>query len=280
MINIDELYKQVENSQITSDELYDIIDIMANGTSFNNSNYDELDLFIKIAETKLVPDSKIVQMFNVFWINNPTGTMEFTKLALLLDGGSKASFDKIWESQPKIRYYIFESIWCDATQLHNYYYSEVDMKKSGAMGTTWVKRTTTRVVMHQNCPSSIILNLLKKYDATYILDVVKKPILPDDIFYSVSYFISMRDDTGIIFKTFIEYSKMPWDKIAECINFDTIFDENNYKKTIKYAKKHDYDTFYFFCQRDDAPSYVKMKWFEWTNDGNFLPKDAKDIFVF
>lgn len=279
MINIDELYKQVEQPDITKDEIIKIVDTIERGTSFDNSKYSETNLFIKIASLPLSDPKLVTRMFHILRLVDVVTNGDFNGYTTLLNYGSKEEFDKIWERE-NIKHMILDSKHCWGGQLQDYYNTEVSTKKAAAMGATWVKNITSRILRNPNCPDDIYMSSIKKMGDFYMPIIITKTALPENVLSEIKHYISYRDDNCTLFNTFVTTSKLSWKKISEVITFDYFFIPTDYKKTLNRLGKTRLSAFKLFCQRDDCPGEIKLKMFEWTSDGDFLSKEAKDVFVF
>lgn len=279
MINIDELYKQVGNPNITKDEIVKIIDTIENGTSFDNTYHNELKLFVKIASLPLSDPKLVARMFHVLKLVYTITETDFSRCAQLLDYGSKEEFDKIWYQDTR-QHQILDSKWCYGNQLQEFYNTNVISKKSGSKGITLVKTITSRILTNPNCPDDIYMDAIKKMGDYYMPIIITKTSLPERVLAEIKHYISYSDNSGTLFRTFVTMSKLPWKKISEVITFDYFFIADNYHKTIYRLGTTRLPAFEEFCQRDDCPQEVKLKLFEWTNNVNFLPNEARDIFVF
>ncbi len=279
MINIDELYKQVSNPNITRDEIDQIIDTIEHGTSFDNTYHNELKLFVKIASLPLSDPALVVRMYHVLKLVYTISPVDFKRYSELLDYGSKVEFDKIWYND-NIQIKILDSKHCYGNQLQEFFDREVKSKNGRTMGIIWVKSMFDRLLNNPNCPDDIQLQAIKRFGEYFMPIIVTKIALSKEVLAHIKHYISYRDDDGKIFNNFVSSSKLSWKQISDIITFDYFFISDNYTKTLNRLGDSRFATFKVFCKRDDCPNEVKMQWFEWTDDVEFLPKDAKDIFVF
>lgn len=278
MLNLNELYKQVENPNVTRDELLDIIDAIEFQQVVGNFNYDKVDILFKIATLPICTDDLIIWMYQIL---KEQGTTK-NKLGTILDYTTKIEFDKLWSQGNFNRQWsiLMYSKWCDSKQLMEYYNDEVVGLKASLKGLMWTKNNLHELLKLRNCPVEVQNENLDTIEN--IIRMAHIPIPTVEVQNLIKQYLSTNTSESVLFEVFVENSELPFDRIVELASLSDIVNSIDIEKTMKELKwgKHKLNSFYKFVKKPSTPDFLKVLIFDYTNNTDFLPETTQEIFLF
>lgn len=275
MIDIDHLYEVVSNGNPSKKELEDMIDLVANGTSFTNSSFDIDDLYIKISKHKNSNDAMIEKM-----IYSQFDAYRGEKAWLIVNSASKSTFDKIWNKTLTSigRRYIklVHSIHADEEQIE-FFWNEIIKKKNKDISKSWISQEKNRILKHPNFPQKIMNRQLKNRES--LISIASNPSLKGKAFDAVCDYAKIdRTEQNKIFHNLINNKSIPWKTISEGVDM-----KDQVRRAFGiFAEFSDQRMSYIldFFRRVDTPEKAKEVIFQLTKLEEFISNDAKDIFIF
>lgn len=278
MLDIDHLYDKVAKGNPTRDELLEIIDTVDSTNSFGNSTFSVDDLFLKIAQSDKATDDMIKFMYDI-QVENYWGSENHT--SRMLDYGSKTLFDKLWGTENKYGKWIklFRCKHTDADQLQTFYNEVIKANKKG-VSKKWLEENKQMVLSHPNCPEKIQNTNLKNRESMEAIAKIPRPSKKalEAINQWVYYPGKLPNDQ--IFINFLEYSALPWLEVAKIAELKAHLESEYGKTGLQVVSKQRLLAIFKFCKRPDTPEQVREFLYKHTEDEDFLPQVAKDVFLF
>lgn len=277
MINLGDIYIRIENDNLSREEMLEIAKTIDKQTSFEHSVFTPSDVYILMAETgKLTPaDIKVlynsqVNNFNV----NPK------EMGALLDQGTKALFDEIWDSSGDkfgAWNYLYKCKFTDSNQLEQLWTSRSN--KTHTKSKQWLDELKKSILSHTNSPVKLQNRNLR--DKESLIQIAKSSNIGKKALEAISSYaqheINVIYDELII--TLLNNDSLDWVTIANTINLKKHLDTMSTDSILNVSKKRQIAIFKF-CKKPNASDKAKLILYNITKDTSFLPQTAKDIFLF
>lgn len=273
MTDIDHLYDKVAKGDPNKEELLEIIDIVANSTSFNNSSFSVNDLFLKISNSKHTNDKMIELMYQI-QVDGFGATAQ--QISKLLDNGSKGLFDKIWGDKNTHGKWIllWKSKHTDTKQLEAFWNGV--LKNPSGVDKNWIQSVKNAFFRHPNAPTKILNRQLKNKDS--LLNLALNPNLSGKAFEAVCMYAKVQRHDGI-FENLVRNTGVDWEKIADGIDLKMQIKSMMGGGIMSMSEKRKEVMMDFFL-RPDCPDDVKAGIYKLIPDERLLPQAAKDLFLF
>ena len=92
----------------------------------------------------------------------------------------------------------------------------------------------------------------------------------------------VKGEEDQLFWVFVKHSALPWLEIIKISALEELLTTNDLLKSIENLQitEKKLKSIHKLCKRKDASDRLKLQFYELTNDDEFLPSSAKEIFLF
>lgn len=285
IVDLDHIHQKVTTKKLTKDELLEIVNIIGRATSFKHSEISVNDIFNEIATYDTLTDDIIKSMYDIQYIN---AMLDMIITPEILDKGSKKLFDMLWNATNVSGTWgkwvnLFRSIHTSGEQLQDFYdaieKSESETDSYYSSKKNWFTTIKWQILKHPNCPEKIQNTNLKSRESLEEIAKIPYPskkaleAIQDRLFYP-DY--KENDD---IFVNFLKHSKLPWIEIAKIAEL-TKHLKAKFGDGLNTISEERITAIFNFCKRSDTPEEVRNFLYQHTQDNDFLPQVAKDVFLF
>jgi len=264
MLSIDHIYNKFKDKDnLKSKEILDIIELIENTSTFDNSIHSTTDLYVLFA--KKSNDLKIIKKMIESQINEYRSDFIFR----LFDEGNKTLFDEFWEDYPTFQIKMFDSKFTDAKQLEAVYN---DITKRKNIPKQFKNDMKNLIFLHPNCPPKILNRQLKNLETLELL--ASRKTIHDKLFETMCLYSKVdRTKQNSIFDALLSNMNIDWDKISEGVDLKSMLKDYNILSQRRQG------SIYKFFTRDDTPEKAKFVFYKITNDNTFMPKHTKELFM-
>lgn len=285
IVDLELIHQKVITKKLTNDELLEILSIIGRATSFKHSEISINGIFNEIAKYDTLTDDIIKSMYDIQYIN---AMLDMIITPEILDKGSKKLFDMLWNATNVSGTWgkwvnLFRSIHANGEQLQDFYdaieKSESETDSYYSSKKNWFTTIKWQILKHPNCPEKIQNTNLKSRESLEEIAKIPYPskkaleAIQDRLFYP-DY--KENDD---IFVNFLKHSKLPWIEIAKIAEL-TKHLKAKFGDGLNTISEERITAIFNFCKRSDTPEEVRNFLYQHTQDNDFLPQVAKDVFLF
>lgn len=285
IVDLDLIHQKVTTKKLTNDELLEIIDIIGRATSFKHSEISINGIFNEIATYDTLTDDIIKSMYDIQDIN---AMLDIIITAEILDKGSKKLFDMLWNATNVSGTWgkwvnLFRSIHTSGEQLQDFYdaieQSESETVSYQRSKKNWFESIKWQILEHPNCPEKIQNANLKSLES--LEEIVKIPHPSKKALEAIQQrlFYPNQTENDDIFVNFLKHSKLPWIEIAKIAEL-TKHLKAKFGDGSNTVSEERITAIFNFCKRSDTPEEVRNFLYQHTQDNDFLPQVAKDVFLF
>lgn len=285
IVDLDLIHQKVTTKKLTNDELLEIIGIIGRATSFKHSKISINGIFNEIATYDTLTDDIIKSMYEVQDIN---AMLDIIITAEILDKGSKKLFDMLWNATNVSGTWgkwvnLFRSIHTSGEQLQDFYdaieKSESETESYQTSKKNWFETIKWQILKHPNCPEKIQDANLKSLES--LEEIAKIPYPSKKALEAIQYrlFYPNQTENDDIFVNFLKHSKLPWIEIAKIAELTNHLKAKFGDGSNTVSEKR-ITAIFNFCKRSDTPEEVRNFLYQHTQDNDFLPQVAKDVFLF
>lgn len=285
IVDLDHIHQKVTTKKLTNDELLEIIGIIGRATSFKHSEISINGIFNKIATYDTLTDDIIKSMYD---IQDKNAMLDIIITAKILDKGSKKLFDMLWNATNVSGTWgkwvnLFRSIHTSGEQLQDFYdaieKSESETDSYYSSEKDWFTTIKWQILKHPNCPEKIQDTNLKSRES--LEEIVKKPYPSKKALEAIQHrlFYPNQTENDVIFVNFLKHSKLPWIEIAKIAEL-TKHLKAKFGDGSNTVSAERITAIFNFCKRSDTPGEVRKFLYQHTQDNDFLPQVAKDVFLF
>lgn len=274
IVDLDLIHQKVTTKKLTNDELLEIIGIIGRATSFKHSKISINGIFNEIATYDTLTDDIIKSMYDIQDKNAMLGIIITAKI---LDKGSKKLFDMLWNATNVSGTWgkwvnLFRSIHTSGEQLQDFY-DAIEKSESETDSLKW------QILKHPNCPEKIQNANLKSRES--LEEIVKIPYPSKKALEAIQHrlFYPNQTENDVIFVNFLKHSKLPWIEIAKIAEL-TKHLKAKFGDGSNTVSEERITAIFNFCKRSDTPAEVRNFLYQHTQDNDFLPQVAKDVFLF
>ncbi len=285
IVDLDLIHQKVTTKKLTNDELLEIIGIIGRATSFKHSEISINGIFNEIATYDTLTDDIIKSMYDIQDIN---AMLDIIITAEILDKGSKKLFDMLWNATNVSGTWgkwvnLFRSIHTSGEQLQDFYdaieQSESETVSYQRSKKNWFESIKWQILAHPNCPEKIQNANLKSLES--LEEIVKIPHPSKKALEAIQQrlFYPNQTENDDIFVNFLKHSKLPWIEIAKIAEL-TKHLKAKFGDGSNTVSEERITAIFNFCKRSDTPEEVRNFLYQHTQDNDFLPQVAKDVFLF
>ena len=285
IVDLDLIHQKVTTKKLTNDELIEIIDIIGRATSFKHSEISINGIFNEIAKYDTLTDDIIKYMYD---IQDKNAMMDIIITAEILDKGSKKLFDKLWNATNVSGTWgkwvnLFRSIHTSGEQLQDFYHaikqSESETGSYQRSKKNWFTTIKWQILKHPNCPEKIQNTNLKSLES--LEEIAKIPYPSKKALEAIQnrLFYPNHAENDDLFVNFLKHSKLPWLEIAKIAEL-TKHLKAKFGGGSNTISEERITAIFNFCKRSDTPEEVRNFLYQHTQDNDFLPQVAKDVFLF
>ena len=274
IVDLDLIHQKVTTKKLTNDELLEIIGIIGRATSFKHSKISINGIFNEIATYDTLTDDIIKSMYD---IQDKNAMLDIIITAKILDKGSKKLFDMLWNATNVSGTWgkwvnLFRSIHTSGEQLQDFY-DAIEKSESETDSLKW------QILKHPNCPEKIQNANLKSRES--LEEIVKIPYPSKKALEAIQHrlFYPNQTENDVIFVNFLKHSKLPWIEIAKIAEL-TKHLKAKFGDGSNTVSEERITAIFNFCKRSDTPAEVRNFLYQHTQDNDFLPQVAKDVFLF
>ena len=285
IVDLELIHQKVITKKLTNDELLEIIGIIGRATSFKHSEISINGIFNEIAKYDTLTDDIIKYMYD---IQDTNAMLDIIITAEILDKGSKKLFDKLWNATNVSGTWgkwvnLFRSIHTSGEQLQDFYdaieQSESETESYQTSKKNWFETIKWQILKHPNCPEKIQNANLKSLES--LEEIVKIPHPSKKALEAIQQrlFYPNQTENDDIFVNFLKHSKLPWIEIAKIAEL-TKHLKAKFGDGSNTVSEERITAIFNFCKRSDTPEEVRNFLYQYTQDNDFLPQVAKDVFLF
>ena len=285
IVDLELIHQKVTTKKLTSDELLEIISIIDRATSFKHSEFSINDIFNEIATYDRLTDDIIKYMYDIQYKN---AMMNKIITAEILDKGSKKLFDILWNNPNASGTWgkwvnLFKSIHASGEQLQDFYdaikQSESETESYQTSKKYWFTTVKWQILKHPNCPEKIQDANLKSLES--LEEIAKIPYPSKKALEAIQnrLFYPNHTENDDLFVNFLKHSKLPWIEIAKIAELTKHLKAKFGGGSNTVSEKR-ITAIFNFCKRSDTPVEVRNFLYQHTQDNDFLPQVAKDVFLF
>lgn len=285
IVDLDLIHQKVTTKKLTNDELLEILGIIGRATSFKHSEISINGIFNEIAKYDTLTDDIIKYMYE---IQDIYAMMDIIITAKILDKGSKKLFDMLWNATNVSGTWgkwvnLFRSIHANGEQLQDFYdaieQSESETDSYQTSKKNWFTDIKWQILKHPNCPEKIQDANLKSREL--LEEIAKKPYPSKKALEAIQNRLFYPDykENDVIFVNFLKHSKLPWIEIAKIAEL-TKHLKAKFGDGSNTTSAERITAIFNFCKRSDTPVEVRNFLYQHTQDNDFLPQVAKDVFLF
>lgn len=285
IVDLDHIHQKVTTKKLTKDELLEIVNIIGRATSFKHSEISVNDIFNEIATYDTLTDDIIKSMYDIQYIN---AMLDMIITPEILDKGSKKLFDMLWNATNVSGTWgkwvnLFRSIHTSGEQLQDFYdaieKSESETDSYYSSKKNWFTTIKWQILKHPNCPEKIQNTNLKSRES--LEEIAKIPYPSKKALEAIQDRLFYPDykENDVIFVNFLKHSKLPWIEIAKIAEL-TKHLKAKFGDGLNTISEERITAIFNFCKRSDTPEEVRNFLYQHTQDNDFLPQVAKDVFLF
>ena len=285
IVDLDLIHQKVTTKKLTNDELLEIIGIIGRATSFKHSEISINGIFNEIAKYDTLTDDIIKYMYD---IQDTNAMLDIIITAEILDKGSKKLFDKLWNATNVSGTWgkwvnLFRSIHTSGEQLQDFYHaikqSESETESYQRSKKNWFTTIKWQILKHPNCPEKIQNTNLKSLES--LEEIAKIPYPSKKALEAIQnrLFYPNHAENDDLFVNFLKHSKLPWLEIAKIAELTKHLKAKFGDGSNTVSEKR-ITAIFNFCKRSDTPGEVRNFLYQHTQDNDFLPQVAKDVFLF
>ncbi len=285
IVDLDLIHQKVTTKKLTNDELLEIIGIIGRATSFKHSEISINGIFNEIATYDTLTDDIIKSMYD---IQDKNAMLDIIITAEILDKGSKKLFDMLWNATNVSGTWgkwvnLIRSIHTSGEQLQDFYdaieQSESETVSYQRSKKNWFESIKWHILEHPNCPEKIQNANLKSLES--LEEIAKIPYPSKKALEAIQnrLFYPNHAENDDLFVNFLKHSKLPWIEIAKIAEL-TKHLKAKFGDGLNTVSEERITAIFNFCKRSDTPEEVRNFLYQHTQDNDFLPQVAKDVFLF
>ena len=285
IVDLELIHQKVITKKLTNDELLEILSIIDRTTSFKHSEISINDIFNEIATYDTLTDDIIKFMYDIQDIN---AMLDMIITPEILDKGSKKLFDMLWNATNVSGTWgkwvnLFRSIHTSGEQLQDFYdaieKSESETDSYYISKKNWFTTIKWQILKHPNCPEKIQNTNLKSLES--LEEIAKIPYPSKKALEAIQnrLFYPNHAENDDLFVNFLNHSKLPWLEIAKIAEL-TKHLKAKFGGGSNTISEERITAIFNFCKRSDTPEEVRNFLYQHTQDNDFLPQVAKDVFLF
>ena len=285
IVDLELIHQKVTTKKLTNDELLEILSIIDRTTSFKHSEISINDIFNEIATYDRLTDDIIKYMYE---IQDKNAMLDMIITPEILDKGSKKLFDMLWNATNVSGTWgkwvnLFRSIHTSGEQLQDFYdaieQSESETESYQRSKKNWFETIKWQILKHPNCPEKIQNTNLKSLES--LEEIAKIPYPSKKALEAIQnrLFYPNHAENDDLFVNFLNHSKLPWLEIAKIAELTKHLKAKFGGGSNTVSEKR-ITAIFNFCKRSDTPEEVRNFLYQHTQDNDFLPQVAKDVFLF
>lgn len=283
MMNVyDYYFEKVITQKLSKTEMIEILDDIENTSSFGSNSYTAFDIYLEMSKSPNVDEDLIKRLIRM----NMGGWGEYVNetYRILDNGGTKRLHAELWEDGIDLKVIkLWKSKFTSTKQLKEIW-SEHLVDREGRIDKNWLKEQRYIFFRHPNAPAGTLMRNAGKEENLIEMaknpNLIKKPAIFEKIckFAKRHSFTSARSKSDEILEALLTNNDLDWKIVAKGI--DLVKQLNTAFGKISFFSDKKKEILFNFCKHPDCPDDLKSKLYELTQDEDFIPKTAKDIFLF